>query len=114
MADEDENGADDLEGILGGWITDNASGSTTLVLAEPIGTEESPVTELEVRRPKAKQVRRYDAKKPEMDQLLSIAEDLTGLSRNQVDALGAADAMRLVALIGRDFAAGLGGISGGS
>ncbi|MEL6429742.1 MAG: phage tail assembly protein [Planctomycetota bacterium] len=111
MSDE-ETEKDDLEVMLEGWVTDHVGGTSTLKLEVPIGTEERPLRELKVARPRAKHIRHYDDAKPPLDQVLRIAEDLTELSRNQIDALDVADAMRLAALIGRDFASGLGGISG--
>lgn len=98
--------------ILEGWVTDHVNGTTTLRLQYPIGTAESPINELRVARPRAKHIRRFDDAKPQVAQILEMAEDLSDLTLNQVDALDAADAMRLVTLIGRDFASGLDGTSG--
>lgn len=99
---------------LDAWAKPAGLGITRLSLQFPIGTDESPVKSIDVQRPKAKHLRRFDEKKPQADQILTMAEDLAGLTTNQINALDVTDSMRLIAVIARDFGGGLDGTSDGS
>lgn len=96
----------ELRESIAGFATKHANGVTTLRLEEPIGTTDSPIEELSVKPVRAKQLRQLDPGGNQVDQVLTFAEDLCEITRNQVDALSVADATRLTAVISLDFGGG--------
>ena len=79
----------------------NKSKSITLKLKYPIEFGEETIAELEIRRPKAKDIELLSAS-PNMKELLHIGARISNQPKPIIDKLDAVDALALVEVVG-DF-----------
>jgi len=78
----------------------------TLKLTEPVTFAGETITELKLRRPKAKDLRSLPAE-PKPGDLLDIAARLSGHTHHVIDELCVEDAVRLLEIVGNSFGSGL-------